>query len=133
MAALNSRGAQDMAHLETVFRDRAWWQLRPDREHKLVTAGYGTFGKLDYVTAAYTDDGTLGLAYVPSTGTDGRDLIVDLRLFPGPVTARWFNPADGRYTLIAGSPFGNAAPRQFTTPGNHGAGDNDWLLVLERD
>ena len=41
VAAINSRGAQDMARLAAMFRDRPWWLLRPDRDHKVVTAGYG--------------------------------------------------------------------------------------------
>jgi len=133
VAALNSRGALDMARLVAAFRDFSWWQLRPDREQRLVTAGRGTFGKLDYVTGARAEDGTLGLAYVPSTGSDRRELTVDLRLFRGRVTARWFNPTDGRYTTVAGSPFENTQPQRLTTPGDNGTGENDWLLVLDCD
>ena len=60
-----------------------------------------------------------------------RELTLDLRLFKGPVTARWFNPTDGRYTAIAGSPFYNRQPQRLTTPGDNGTGDNDWLLIME--
>lgn len=58
-------------------------------------------------------------------------LTVDLRLFNGPVTARWFNPTDGRYAAIAGSAFNNRQPQWLTTPGDNGAGDNDWLLIVD--
>jgi len=131
VAALNSRGAQDIARLAAVFRDRPWWQLRPDRDHRLVTAGYGAFGKLDYVTAARATDGRLALVYVPCTGTTQRELTVDLGQLAGSVTARWFNPANGSYTTVEGSPFRNAGPQPFTTPGDNGTGANDWLLILE--
>lgn len=131
VAALDSRGAQDMARLGAVFRDRPWWQLRPDRDHKVVTAGYGTFGKLDYVTAARTTDGKLVMAYVPATGSAKRALTVDLRQLAAPVAAQWFNPAKGGYITIEGSPLPNASLHPFTTPGDNGTGANDWLLVLE--
>jgi len=131
VAALNSRGAQDTARLAAAFRARPWWQLRPDHDHKVVTAGYGTFGKLDYVTAASTSDGTLVLSYVPSTDTGPREFTVDMSQLASRLTAQWYNPTTGRYTAIPGSPFPNAGMRTFTTPGDNGTGTNDWLLVLE--
>lgn len=130
-AALNSRGARDMATLAAFFRDRPWWMLRPEREHELVTDGWGAFGKTDYVTAARATDGTLVLAYVPSTGKNRRQLTVNLDRLAGPVKAQWFNPASGEYVAIAGSPFPNRGTHAFETPGDNGTGDNDWLLVLE--
>jgi hypothetical protein len=133
VAALNSRGAQDMARLAAVFRDRPWWQLRPDRDHKVVIAGYGTFGKLDYIATARSNDGTLGLSYLPATGeaTASRGLTVDFSQFARPVDAHWFNPTDGRLTPVPGSPFANSGPRQLKSPGDNGSGANDWLLILE--
>ena len=131
VAALNSRGAQDMARLEAIFRGRPWWQLRPDREHKVVTAGYGTLGKLDYILTARSSNGTLALSYLAGTGTASRELTVDLSQLTGPVAAQWLNPANGRLTPLAGSPYTNLAPRQIQSPGDNGSGANDWLLVLE--
>jgi hypothetical protein len=131
VAALNSRGARDVARLAAVFRDRPWWQLRPDRDHKVVTAGYGAFGKLDYVATARSSDGTLALSYLPATGAAGRELTLDLGRFAGPVTAHWFNPADGRLAPVPGSPFANSGARQIQSPGDNGTGVNDWLLILE--
>lgn len=45
--------------------------------------------------------------------------------------ARWFNPTDGKYRAIDGSPFANRGLRDFATPGDNGTGANDWVLVLE--
>jgi len=131
VAALNSRGAQDMARLITVFRDRPWWRLRPDQDHKVITAGYGMIGKLDYATAARTSDGTLAIAYLPASATADRELTADLSQLAGPVNASWFNPTDGHVMPIQGSLFANSGPRQFKSPGDNGSGVNDWLLVLE--
>ena len=131
VAALNSRGAQDMARLAAIFRGRPWWQLRPDRDHKVVTAGYGTLGKLDYIVTARSSDGTLALSYLAGTGTASRELTVDLSQLTGPVAAHWLNPTDGRLTPLAGSPYTNLGPRQIQSPGDNGTGANDWLLILE--
>jgi hypothetical protein len=131
LAALNSPGAQDIARLAEVLRDKPWWSLRPDQDHKLVTAGYGTFGKPDYVAAAQTPEGNLALAYVPSTGTKRRELTVDLSQLRGPATVKWYNPTDGHYVQIAEHPLPNRGPIAVVTPGDNGTGTNDWLLVLE--
>ena len=92
--------------------------LVPDQAHTVVTSGFGTFGDDDYVTAARTPDGTLAMAYVPSS----RTITVDLSTLSGPVTARWYDPAAGTFTPIPGSPFTNAGtassqPQETTQTG----------------
>jgi hypothetical protein len=131
VAALDSQGARDVNRLVGALQGKAWWQLRPDRHHSLVTAGYGTFGQLDYVTAARTPDGTLALAYIPSTGTDRRELTVDLSQLTGRVTAEWYNPVTGQYQAAGSGPLGNAGEVTLTTPGDNSSGTNDWLLILQ--
>lgn len=131
VAALDSQGARDMAYLAGVFYSRPWWLLRADHEHKVVIAGFGTFGQPDYITTARTMDGTQAISYMPSTGTDRRELSLDLSQLKGEVTAHWFNPVDGSYTHIPGSPFPNTGIHVLTTPGDNGTGTNDWLLLLE--
>ena len=83
----------------------------PDQKHVFVTAGYGTFrntgqfatkpgGRFasnDYVTAAVTPDGALGMAYLPQGGT----ITVDLRKLKHNVTARWFDPSANTFQAIA--------------------------------
>jgi hypothetical protein len=34
-------------------------------------------------------------------------LTIDLAQLSGPVTARWYDPTNGAYSTIAGSPFAN--------------------------
>jgi hypothetical protein len=131
VAALNSRGAQDMARLAKEFRRLEWWLLRPDVDHKLVIAGYGTFGKLDYISAARSNAGTLGVAYLPAAGSASRTLTVDLSRFIGPVFANWFSPTDGRLTPVPGSPLPNSGQFELKSPGDNRTGTNDWLLVLQ--
>lgn len=124
---LDTPGALEMAHLKALFEARRWYDLVPDQAHTVVTDGLGTFGSDDYVTAARTADGTLALAYMPSS----RTITADLSTFSGSVSARWYDPAAGTFTSITGSPVANTGSRQFDPPGTNADGDDDWVLVLE--
>jgi hypothetical protein len=130
---LNTPGAIQMAHLKALFESRAWYDLVPDQNHTVVTAGYGTFSDSgfvennSYLTAARTPNGSLVMAYTPIV----RTFTVNMARLRGPVRARWFDPSNGVYVPIPGSPFPNSGARAFTTPGNNSGGDGDWVLVLE--
>ncbi|MGO8927547.1 MAG: DUF4038 domain-containing protein [Limisphaerales bacterium] len=132
-AALSSPGAVSMQYFGQFFTNIAWYNLVPDQSHNLVTAGYGTWvtnGTLtasDYVTAAMTADGTLGVVYTPSSHT----LTVAMTNFAGPVTAKWYDPTANTYTTVTGSPFTNTITTNLTTPGNNSQGDTDWVLLLQ--
>jgi hypothetical protein len=132
--SLDAPGAQDMARMDGLLDGLAWWTLVPSNTNgmkQLVTGGGGAFGNADYVTAAALRDGSLLLAYVPSTGTAPTTITIDMSALSGPVRARWWNPTTATYTAI-GTGLPNVAPRGFTTPGNNGTGANDWILVLDR-
>ena len=135
---LDSPGAIQMRYVKALFEPRAWYNLVPDQNHTVVTAGYGTFNdsttdadryvaKSDYVTAARTPDGRLVMAYMPTP----RPLTVYMAKLGGAATARWYDPSRGLYVPIAGSPFQNVGVRAFTPPAKNGDGDGDWVLVLE--
>jgi hypothetical protein len=124
---LDTPGAVQMAYVTSLFESRPWYDLVPDQNHTVVTAGFGSFGSGDYVTAARTPDGKLVMAYVPSA----RTLTVDMSKLNGPVIARWYDPTRGAFTNIAGAPFASAGSQNFTTPGKNADGDEDWVLVLE--
>jgi hypothetical protein len=132
---LDTPGIIQFSYMKQLFEARKWYDLVPDRPHEVVTAGRGHFSKDDsittdtYATAARTSDGTLAMAYLPST----RRVTVDMSKLSGPVTARWFDPTNAHYTTISGSPFPNSGSRHFTPPGNNSDGDGDWVLVLEAD
>jgi chitodextrinase len=55
---------------------------------------------------------------------------VNMAKMSGAVTAQWFDPSNGTYSSISGSPFANAGTKQFAPSGVNNAGDQDWLLVL---
>jgi Protein of unknown function (DUF4038)/Putative collagen-binding domain of a collagenase len=138
---LCSPGIIQLGYMQDLFAARKWYDLVPDQNHRFVTAGYGhfistgppatattaRFADNDYVTAALTQDGTLGMAYLPQGGA----ITVDMSKLQSGITARWFDPAEGAFLPVADSPFSNQETHQFTSPGKNNAGDFDWVLVLE--
>ena len=77
--------------------------------------------------AARVPDGSLALAFCPTSTT----ITVDMTQMRGLTNASWFDPSNNTLSGIEGSPFGNTGTEDFTTPGNNGDGDPDWVLVLE--
>ncbi len=130
---LDTPGAVEMAHLTALFTPRVWYNLVPDTNHTLLTAGYGEYSGSgyvadnNYVTAARTADGSLAMAYTPVLG----QFTVNLGQMGGTTVARWYDPSSGAYIPISGSPFSNSGAHNFTTPGNNADGDGGWVLVLE--
>jgi hypothetical protein len=133
---LNTTGAMQLAYFKNFFTNTAWYNLVPDQSHALVTAGYGLDNTGEnflltgnnYVTAAQTPDGTLGVAYCPTNAT----ITVCLTNFGGPVTARWFDPTAASFSPVTGSPFANTiSATNLTTPGANAGGDHDWVLLLQ--
>ncbi len=118
----------------TLLRSVPWWALVPDTNHTVLTAGYGTYtftglcSTNDYVTTAWTTNGSLMVSYLPSA----RAVTVALTNFNGAVRGRWFDPAAGQYSTIAGSPFSNRGTKSFLPPGSNASATNsDWVLVLD--
>jgi hypothetical protein len=127
--ALDGTGSRDMARLRDLFVGLPWHRLEPENNHEVVTDGYGE-GIATALTAR-TADKRLSVTYIPSTGTESRKLTVDLAKFSGPITARWYNPADGRWRSGYDGSLPNRGSHPFGTPGDNGTRTNDWLLVLE--
>jgi hypothetical protein len=130
---LDTPGSLQMRYVKALFEPRRWYDLVPDQTHSVVTAGYGTFadsgplGDNDYLTAARTPDGALVIAYMPTI----RTITVDMSQLSGPAHATWYDPSNGAFTAIDGSPLANTGTRNFSPPGANSDGDGDWLLLLE--
>lgn len=130
---MDTAGSLQMANVKSLFEPRRWYDLVPDQNHTVVTAGFGTFatsGSLtnnNYATAARTADGALVMVYLPTV----RTVTVDMTKLNGPAMAKWFDPASGVYSTIAGSPFTNSGSRLFTPAATNSGGAGDWVLVLE--
>jgi Protein of unknown function (DUF4038)/Putative collagen-binding domain of a collagenase len=159
---LDTPGAMQLHYVKELFAPRKWFELVPDQTHSILISGYGSmseragnfaaymgvgprhgFGLFefvknktgwgsvtynDYAPAAATADGSLVIAYIPSI----RPLVMDMSKLRGPVRARWYDPTNGSYHEVAGSPFAAADAREFDPPGINAEGDGDWILLLER-
>jgi len=129
---LDTAGVAQFQDVTRLFAERRWFDLVPDRKHRFVTAGVGSFATRgsvddsDYVTAALTRDGRLGIAYLPTR----RTITVDLGRLEPSVRASWYDPTTGAYTPVSGSPFTGGRERELTPPGPNASGDDDWVLVL---
>jgi hypothetical protein len=144
---IDAVSATELGYWKSLFLSLPWFSLVPDQSHSLVTAGYGTpSGTLvgpcggtgetcgsgnmqtdDYVTAAMAPDGSLGVAYCPTTTT----LTVDLSKLRSTVTARWYDPTNATFSTVSGSPLPNSGTTMLTTPGANHTGDPDWVLVMQ--
>jgi hypothetical protein len=130
---LASPGAREIKYINGLFSTLPWQKLVPDTEHQVVTAGYGTYngGNENLTTATYCTTawvpGSYALTYCPQATT----LTVNLAEFVGLTRARWYDPSNGTFMRISGSPFHNSGSHEFTTPGKNHDGDPDWVLDLD--
>ena len=129
---LDSPGGLEIQYINQLFGSVSWWNMVPDTTHEVVIAGYGTYngsnGNLTTATYCTTSwiSGSVALTYCPNPSA----LTANLAEFSGPVTAQWYDPSNGAYSAISGSPFQNSGNHEFTTPGNNHDGNPDWVLVL---
>jgi hypothetical protein len=158
---LDTLGVIHLSYMKNLFVSAKWYDLIPDQTHTVVTAGYGRFSCLagmavayfgkepsfigrvlvrlrkllaigsittsTCATAARTSNGSLVMAYLPTI----RTITVDMSKLASMATARWYDPTNGQYADIDGSPFANMGSKEFTPPGHNSSGDGDWVLVLE--
>jgi hypothetical protein len=129
---LNSAGVIAFGVLIKLFNTIQWWNLVPDQNHMVATAGYGTpaatgtYQTNNYVTVSAKSDGSLALAYFPQGRSN--TLTVAMSTFAASVTARWLDPTNGSYINIG--TFLNSGTHSFSPPGNNAGGDPDWVLVV---
>jgi hypothetical protein len=144
---IDTLGVSQMETWRDFFSALPWQDLVPDQKHTTLTAGYGTFGddkvifdpndltakmmprvsQSDYSTAARTPDGSYVVLYMPTP----RTVTINMTDLRGPVTAKWFDPTNGKYQEIQGSPFQNVGSHQFTPLGMNHAREGDWVLLLK--
>jgi len=121
VAGIGSPANQDMERLWSLFRSRPWHKLVPDPHPAAVPT--------DSAVTARAHDGSLILSYVPDSKQSNRTVSVDMTRLSGKATAKWFNPADGRFRMIGDR--ANSGSQRFEVPGDNGTGATDWVLVLE--
>jgi fibronectin type 3 domain-containing protein len=123
---MTSPGAQDMTYFGGLVNSLPWSNLVPDWSGAVFQ---GVSTSTDYV-GEYAADGSLALAYKPSTGTGSQSFTVNMAKFSGPVTAQWFDPTNGTYITI-GTGLANSGTQTFTSPSTNSAGQNDFVLILK--
>jgi hypothetical protein len=130
---LTTPGAREIKYINGLFATLPWQNLVPDTTHEVVTAGYGTYdgGNANLTIATYCTTawvrGSYSLTYCPQNTT----LTVDMAEFSGLTRARWYDPSDGTFLPISGSPFRNSGNHNFTLPGNNHDDNPDWVLDLD--
>jgi Protein of unknown function (DUF4038)/Putative collagen-binding domain of a collagenase len=123
---MESNAAFDVVRLKAFLSPLQWEKLVPDFNHSVVTAGFGT--GTTTVTTSRASDGSFAMSYLPQVS----GITVNMAQLSGPsVQARWYDPTNGTYSTIAGSPFPNTGTRVFTPPGDNNAGATDWVLLLD--
>jgi hypothetical protein len=123
---MDNTGSQDMTQFKNLFTSVAWEKMVPDFNHTVVTAGYGS--GVTTVTTARASDGSFVLSYLPAVS----GVTVDMTTLTGSsVAARWYDPTNGTYTTVSGSPFPNTGIHVFTPTGNNSSGASDWVLLLQ--
>ena len=115
---LNTTGANDMQRIKALFDAYAWHRLAPRTDGSLVTSALGSGA--GRICPACASDGSFAMIW-----TSGGGFTVNMAaLAAAPVRARWYNPLNGTYSAVSGSPFANTGTRTFT-PGGEG------VLVLD--
>ncbi|MGZ3814552.1 MAG: apiosidase-like domain-containing protein [Mucilaginibacter sp.] len=118
---MNTDGMQQMRYCFKLFSSRAWQRLVPVHGDKIIKAGRGTYGTIDYVCAAQTVDHNTFIAYLPVGGT----LNLDLAALNTPkLKAWWYDPRTGKAQLIG--TFAAQGTKELTAPTQE-----DWLLVVD--
>jgi Protein of unknown function (DUF4038)/Putative collagen-binding domain of a collagenase len=132
---IDTPGVTQVTIWKNFFTSLPWQDLVPDQDHSILTAGFGTPGdinqpavsKSDYATASKTPDGSFVIVYMPTA----RTITVNLAALKANASAQWFDPTNGAYTSIPGSPLSNTGTQKFTPPEKNHDGDSDWVLLLD--
>ena len=131
---IDTEAVKELTLWKDFFSSLPWYDLVPDQDHSVVTAGLGTYGDLqtrvsnsDFCTVAKTSDGSFVVAYMPTV----RKITVNMASLKATAKGAWFDPTNGTYKTIPGGSLTNAGMQQFTPPGKNHDGDGDWILVLD--
>jgi hypothetical protein len=118
-SAINAPGAGQMIHLKNLMLSRPFLERVPDQS--LIAGPNGE--RYNRLLA------TRGKNYAMVYTYTGRNIKVNMGKIEGnKVKASWFNPRDGKTTLIG--EFGNKGEEYFNPPGEEKEG-NDWVLILD--
>lgn len=118
--AINDPGAGQMIYLKKLMLSKPYFERVPDQT--LIAGEQGE--KYNYIAA------TRGKDYAFIYDYTGRTFEVNMGKINGAaVKASWYNPRDGKQTVIGN--FTNKGVAKFDPPGKEKEG-NDWVLILEK-
>ena len=127
----SDKGANQMKHVRSFFESIRWTTLIPDIDLKVIQQGAGNYEKDDFVVAAYTENKSLLVIYIPPTGIEKRKITLSQEYSIKVAKCLWFNPVTGIYTA-ARKYQESKGGLSFTSPGDNGSGSNDWILLIEK-
>ena len=127
--ALDGAGSRDMARLRDFFVGLPWHRLEPEKNHEVVTDGYGE-GVATALTARTADkrlsDHLHSLDGNRTPQAHRRPCSI-LRADHRPLVQSDERGLDGHQDV----PIANRDSHCFHTPGDNSTSTNDWILVVE--
>lgn len=126
-SGLNTAATQQMTHVRSLLVPYAWHLLQPRADASLLTSALGS--GVARICPALAADGTFAMIWKPATVAMSINMAA---LAPTSVRARWFDPGNGTFRVVSGSPFANAGTRVFADPGLNSVNASDWILVLDQ-
>ncbi len=125
---LAAESAEDVKLMKDFFTSFQWQTLIPNAKTDLITEG--RLDSTSYATSAMAGDGSLAVIYVPNL----RKIDVDLTSFRGKtIVAQWYDPTNGKYENVAGSPFKKSKQLSFMSPKMNSRKETDFILVLKAE
>jgi hypothetical protein len=107
---LDSTGAQQMAHVKTLFAAFEWWKLQPQTGSTLVSSSLSSGDSR--ICPALASDGSFALVWVPSSQSV---TVVMSALTPSSVRVRLYDPTTGAYSSFG--TFANTGTQSVATGG----------------
>jgi hypothetical protein len=111
--------------LAECINSREWFKLQPDQTDSLITDGGYSYGSLNYAATSIASDKSFSISYIPTA----RDITVDMTVFIGSKTLKWFDMTDNTYTTIGTYP--NSGSVNLPAQPENSEGQTDWLLIVE--
>ena len=124
---LNTVATRQMAYARSLISAYQWWNLRPVLDASLLTSGLSS--GIARICPARALDGSVAMVWKPTAVSISVNMA---SLTPSSVRARWYDPTNGAFATVGGSPFPNNGVRAFAHPGNNSANASDWILVLDQ-
>lgn len=118
--AMDFPGAACVGLARKLFELRPWYRMAPDLSVIAEGQGEGEY----HIQSARAEDGSFILVYSTLGSPFGINMA---RLSGRKVKAMWFNPRDGRFTIIG--EYANEGIVKYNPPTNYDR--DDWILVLE--